>query len=110
VAAWEERPDVEARRHVLEIAHEKWRADRRLAPGQWPGIRYVLLHTFAHAAIREFALECGYSAAGIAERIYARSGEKPMAGLPRLPVRIGNLMRARQPLPRPHPARGHGDR
>jgi hypothetical protein len=37
------------------------------------------LHTFAQILIREFALECGYSAAGIAERIYARSGEQPMA-------------------------------
>src|SRR5437868_9698842 len=44
-------------------------------------MRYVLLHTFAHAAIRELALECGYSAAGIAERIYARGGERPMAGV-----------------------------
>ena len=62
-------------------ARQAWRADRRLPPGQWPGMRYVLLHTFAHALIREFALECGYSAAGIAERIYARSGEQPMAGV-----------------------------
>jgi hypothetical protein len=37
------------------------------------------LHTFAQILIREFALECEYSAAGIAERIYARSGERPMA-------------------------------
>jgi hypothetical protein len=37
------------------------------------------LHTFAQILVREFALECGYSAAGIAERIYARSGELPMA-------------------------------
>ena len=41
----------------------------------------MLLHTFAHALIREFALECGYSASGIAERIYARSGDAPMAGI-----------------------------
>jgi hypothetical protein len=77
VAEWEQRPDVQARRRVLEAAHEKWRADRRLPPGQWPGMRYILLHTFAHAAIRELALECGYSAAGIAERIYAQGGERP---------------------------------
>jgi len=44
-------------------------------------MRYVLLHTFAHAVIRELALECGYSAAGIAEKIYAEVGERPMAGV-----------------------------
>ena len=81
LAAWEQRPDVQARKRILNAAHEAWRADRRLPPGNWPGMRYVLLHTFAHAMIRELALECGYSAAGIAERIYARSGDQPMAGV-----------------------------
>jgi len=37
------------------------------------------LHTFAQILIREFALECGCGAAGIAERIYARSREQPTA-------------------------------
>jgi hypothetical protein len=37
------------------------------------------LHTFAQILVRKFALECGYRAAGIAEPIYARSGEQPMA-------------------------------
>jgi hypothetical protein len=81
IAAWEQRADVQARRRVLEAAHDKWRADRRLAPGGWPGVRYLLLHTFAHVLIREFALESGYSASGIAERVYARGGETPMAGI-----------------------------
>jgi hypothetical protein len=79
--AWEQRSDARARKKILNAAHEAWRADRRLPAGQWPGMRYVLLHTFAHAMIRELALECGYSAAGIAERVYARSGDQPMAGV-----------------------------
>jgi hypothetical protein len=37
------------------------------------------LRTVAQILVREFALVCEYSAAGIAERIYARSGELPMA-------------------------------
>jgi hypothetical protein len=53
---------------------------RRVEP-RWPGIRYVLLHTLAHILIRQFALECGYGASGIAERIYARSGPDPMSGI-----------------------------
>lgn len=78
---WEDLPDVKARQAVLRAAHDKWRVQRRLSPGHWPGLRYVLLHTLAHVLIREFALECGYSASGIAERIYARSGDRPMAGI-----------------------------
>jgi len=41
-----------------------------------------MLHTFAHLLIRELALECGYNAASIRERIYASSGpDSPMAGV-----------------------------
>ncbi|HET9899322.1 MAG TPA: DUF1998 domain-containing protein [Streptosporangiaceae bacterium] len=81
IAAWEREAGVVARDRILIGGHDKWRADRRLAPGEWPGARYVLLHTLAHTLIRELALECGYSASGIAERIYARSGDAPMAGI-----------------------------
>ena len=49
----------------------------------WPGERYLLLHSFAHALIRELALECGYTASSIRERLYATtSGDpEPMAGV-----------------------------
>lgn len=81
LADWERRPDVRGRRRELLEGHDRWRAQRRLEPGHWPGIRYLLLHTFAHALIREFALESGYSAAGIGEQIYSGTGEQPMAGV-----------------------------
>lgn len=77
---WEHRPEVKRREQLLRRAHEAWRMQRQLVPGFWPGIRYVLLHTFAHALIRELALECGYSAAGIGERIYGRP-DTSMAGV-----------------------------
>jgi len=79
---WEHRPATRNHEHtLLRPAHELWRQQRRLPPGNWPGLRYLLLHTFAHALIRELALESGYSAAGIGERIYARNGEHPMAAV-----------------------------
>jgi|HigsolmetaAR206D_1030411.scaffolds.fasta_scaffold01559_8 hypothetical protein len=81
VVAWEHQPEVKRREQLLIRAHDRWRAQRQLPPGGWPGLRFVLLHTFAHALIREFALECGYSAAGIGERIYASTGEHPTAGV-----------------------------
>lgn len=67
-------------------AHRQWRRARRIQPDSvgFPGIRYVLLHTFAHALMRQLALECGYTAASIRERIYARGPEAdggPMAGI-----------------------------
>lgn len=79
---WETLAATRSRETKLRAAHDKWRDQRRLEPGHWPGVRYVLLHTFAHVLMREFALECGYGAAGISERIYARSGgDVPMAGV-----------------------------
>ncbi|GAA1882093.1 DUF1998 domain-containing protein [Streptantibioticus ferralitis] len=80
LAEWEKRTDVAARERTLRAAHHTWCLARGIEP-RWPGIRYVLLHTFAHALIRQFALECGYGASGIAERVYARSGKRPMAGV-----------------------------
>jgi Domain of unknown function (DUF1998) len=68
----------------IHEGHRAWRSRRALDPTEgWPGERYVLLHTFAHALIRELALECGYTASSICERIYAASevdGES-MAGV-----------------------------
>jgi hypothetical protein len=71
--------------HFLD-AHMGWRRRRRIEPvdGGFPHIRYVLIHSFAHALMRELCLECGYSAASLKERIYAREldeGKAPMAGV-----------------------------
>jgi len=44
--------------------------------------RFMLLHSFAHALMRELALECGYSSASLRERIYSSSvPNKEMAGI-----------------------------
>lgn len=80
IAKWERRADVRTREEQLRAAHVQWAQGRGVDP-EWPGVRYVLLHTLAHMLIREFALECGYGASGMSERVYARSGGEPMAGI-----------------------------
>ena len=67
-------------------AHKGWRSERGLVPPEdgYPGLRFVLLHSFAHALIRQLSLECGYTAASLRERIYSRNpgGDLPeMAGV-----------------------------
>jgi hypothetical protein len=67
-------------------AHRRWRRARNLEPTDagFPGIRYVLLHTFSHTLMRQLALECGYSAASLRERIYCAepgTNGEPMAGI-----------------------------
>lgn len=82
VTQWEQRPSVKERSNAIEQGHHGWRNARNLKPEiGFPGIRYVMLHTFAHILIREMALECGYNAASIRERIYASNDESPMAGV-----------------------------
>lgn len=67
-------------------AHQRWRTQRNLDPSSgFPGLRYVLLHSLAHSLIRQFAVECGYAAASLKERIYCsmpdEDDEKAMAGI-----------------------------
>jgi hypothetical protein len=60
---------------VFLEAHQRWRIARKLEPPQefYPGIRFVLLHSFAHALMRQLAVECGYTTAALRERIYSRN-------------------------------------
>ena len=80
---WEKLDSVIARNQQILAGHVGWRNSRKLDPDEgYPGPRYVLLHTVAHLLIRELALECGYNAASIRERIYADiEGEVPQAGI-----------------------------
>lgn len=85
--AWERKPAIERRSIALLDAHRKWRKARGIEPVDegFPGMRYILLHTFSHALLRELALECGYSSASLRERLYARVPGHPygppMAGI-----------------------------
>jgi len=83
VRSWEDIPSVKRRSERLEAGHRGWRNARGQDPEEgYPGIRYAMIHTFAHLLIRELALECGYNAASIRERIYASSDpDSPMAGV-----------------------------
>jgi hypothetical protein len=73
VEAWLERAAGTPMMEGLRLRHQRWRSRRGLDPSAgWPGERYVLLHTLAHALILALSLEAGYSSASIRERIYAR--------------------------------------
>jgi hypothetical protein len=80
---WESIVAVKKRDEMLLQGHQGWRAARRLDTERgYPGIRYSMIHTLSHLLIRELALECGYNAASIRERIYSDSNaDDPMAGL-----------------------------
>lgn len=83
VAKWEARAGVQQRNGKLFAGHRGWRNSRKLDPNEaYPGVRYAMLHTLSHLLIRELALECGYNAASIRERIYADTdGDRQQAGI-----------------------------
>jgi hypothetical protein len=86
VAAWATRPEVVERERQFQQSHMAWRRLRAIPNpvGSFPGIRLALLHTFSHALMRQIAIECGYSAASIRERIYSLAPDDangPMAGV-----------------------------
>jgi hypothetical protein len=43
--------------------------------------RFILVHTFAHALMRQLTLECGYSSAALRERLYVSFDKGDMAGV-----------------------------
>ena len=70
LSAWEKVAARDARAEAFQEAQKTY-LERRGAPfTPWPGVRYLMLHTFSHAVINQLALECGYAAASIRERIY----------------------------------------
>lgn len=78
---WEAHRAAHARNFVRRFSETaKWvDPDTRL-----PVPRYWLLHTFAHALIRQMAMSCGYGAASLTERVYAWRGtgdRRPSAGV-----------------------------
>jgi hypothetical protein len=83
---WEHLPELREYGEAFLAAHTQWRQKRGIQNPQdgFPGMRYVLLHSFSHALMRQLSLEAGYASASLKERIYARPAAHsggPMAGV-----------------------------
>ena len=83
LAEWEMRAAVQerfarVRDKYLASWHERRRGD---APPRETSPRFVLVHSLAHALIRQLALTCGYGSSSLRERLYAGEGDWDMAGL-----------------------------
>jgi hypothetical protein len=81
VRSWEVSA-VNIRSRAMAAKHAEWERDRGRSPSPFPGARFVLLHTLAHALIRQISLDCGYPASSVRERIYSSSDPaRLMAGV-----------------------------
>lgn len=82
VREWEARTrDAGTLDPLIDANRQRNRALGRPDMHGWPGERGVLLHTLSHALIRQTALDCGYAAASLTERIYTGTHADPHAGI-----------------------------
>jgi len=84
VRIWESGKAVVSRVAALRRAYEQaWRhRGRPSAPPKLVTPRLLLVHSLAHALIRQLSLSCGYSSASLRERLYVDTGPVwDMAGL-----------------------------
>ena len=82
IAEWEQR-SME-RGLQFQEGLDLWHRQRGINPRQWLGLKFLLIHSFSHMLINALAIECGYSAASLKERIYASdsaNGNEAMAGV-----------------------------
>jgi hypothetical protein len=68
---WLARPEVVARGQRLRAGFESWQQQHPHSRRTFPGLPYFLLHSLSHLLLTAVALECGYPASSIRERVYA---------------------------------------
>lgn len=68
---WSKRKPVNDRGLELFLAFKEWEKKHPGSGLDFPGLKYVFLHSLSHLLITAVSLECGYTAASIRERIYA---------------------------------------
>jgi hypothetical protein len=68
---WLIQPSVVERAVQLRRGFDAWKAEHSSSSRKFAGPAYTMLHSFSHLLVTTIALECGYPASSIRERIYA---------------------------------------
>ena len=71
IESWVTRADVAKRGEELLRGFEMWHEDHSSSNREFPGLPYIMLHSFSHMLVTSMSLECGYPASSIRERIYS---------------------------------------
>jgi len=72
IRAWLARPAVARRGEALLSGWDRWRAGQPYADKlRFPRLAYYAIHGLSHALMNEIALDCGYPATALKERLYA---------------------------------------
>ena len=68
---WAARKDVQNYGEKLINGFAVWKAEHQSSNREFPGLPFVMLHSFSHLLVTAMSLECGYPASSIRERIYS---------------------------------------
>ena len=71
IQEWLARDAVRERILQLKRGFDAWKGEHNASKRDFPHPAYILLHSFSHLLITAVALECGYPASSIHERVYA---------------------------------------
>ena len=71
IERWLARPGVRERGRVINEGWRAWAAERQRPEDGFPGLAYVMLHSLSHLLMTSIALDCGYPASSLRERVYA---------------------------------------
>jgi hypothetical protein len=102
VKAWAKQPKVVARKKQLDAGYVAWAATHKVKKVA-PSVEYVMLHSLSHLLVSALALECGYSASSIRERVYALEegyGILLHTGTPDAEGTLGGLVNAAKDIER----------
>jgi hypothetical protein len=79
IMAWLDHGAVREREQKLLDGYQHWAARFTGKRPEFPGTPYVLLHSLSHALMQEIALDCGYPASSLKERVYALRSSRGVA-------------------------------
>ncbi len=76
IAVWLQKEATAIRNQQLLAGYGHWQKRFSGQAPAYPGTAYVLLHSISHALMAEIALDCGYPASSLKERVYALSSTR----------------------------------
>jgi hypothetical protein len=100
---WLARDEVKERGRRLLAGFESWQGQHPQSHRVFPGLPYFLLHSLSHLLLTAVALECGYPASSIRERVYALEGGYGIllyTGTPDAEGTLGGLVEAARQIDR----------
>jgi len=71
IDAWLARSEVQERGRQLRAGFQDWKKSHPQSHREFPGLPFYFLHSLSHLLLTSVALECGYPASSIRERVYA---------------------------------------